>query len=150
MSTALKASFIAVGVPAATWLGVAGYWSYLRFVGEAPSYYVGSMVGLRGLLVGPIQFVTMVVLTLVLRTAIVRASWIVLAAACVAAGGLAITGDAIGMHYFREGEQESAHGVWDTAPHLAGPFAGLLVLCALPWAPNKAMQPTGAPSGAGG
>ena len=150
VSSALKTAFIAGGVPIATWFGIAGFWSYLRWTGEAPTYYVGSMVGLRGLLAGPIQLVTMVVLALVLRAAIARTSWIVLALACVAAAGLAVTGDAIGMHYFRVGSQQTADSVWDFAPHLVGPTVVLLILGALPWAPNTPQQPTSAPSGARG
>ena len=141
MSSALKTAFIAVGVPIATWFGIAGFWSYLRWTGEAPTYYVGSMVGLRGLLVGPIQLVTMVVLGLALRAALARTSWIVLGAAGVVAGVFAITGDAIGMHFFRGGAQETAHHIWDWAPHLVGPAVVLLIICALPWAPRRSSRP---------
>jgi hypothetical protein len=148
VSSALKTPFIAVAVPVATWLGIAGFWSYLQWTGEAPTHYVGSMVGLRGLLVGPVQLVTTVVLALVLRAVLARTSWIVLAAACVASGALAITGDAIGMHFFRHGGQPTADRVWDLAPHFVGPTVMLLIVCARPWAPHEPQQPTSASSGA--
>lgn len=137
MSSPSKTSFIALGVPVATWLGIAGFWSCLRWVGEAPTYYVGSMVGLRGLLVGPVQLVTMAVLALVLRAVLSKTSWVVLAAACMTAGGLAITGDAVGMHFFRDGAQQTADRVWDWAPHFVGPTVMLLMICALPGAHTK-------------
>lgn len=135
MSSPIKTTFIAFGVPIATWFGIAVFWSCLRWTGEAPAYYVSSMVALRGLLVGPIQLVTMVVLTLVFRAAIARTSWIVLVAAAAVAAGLGMIGDALGMHYFRDQAQQSADAVWDLAPHLVGPTV-LLILCALPRAPN--------------
>jgi hypothetical protein len=101
VNSALKTPFIVVGVPVATWLGISAYWSLVRSTGEAPTYYVASMAGLRALLVGPVQLVTMIVLALALRAVLAKTSWVVLAAACVAATGLAVTGDAIGMHYSR-------------------------------------------------
>ena len=149
MSSVLKTAFIGVGVPIATWFGIDVFWSYLRWTGEAPTYYVASMVGLRGMLVGPVQLVTMGVLAFVLRAAIARTSWIVLVPACVVAAGLGFTGDAIGMHYSRECAQQTAEDVWDLAPHVVGPTVVLLILCALPWAPNTAQQPADAPNGAG-
>lgn len=145
VSSALKTAFIAVGVPIATWCGIAGFWSYLRWTGEAPTYYVGSMVGLRGLLAGPIQLVTMVVLGLTLRATLARTSWIVLGAAGVVAGVFAITGDAIGMHFFRGGAQETAHDIWDWAPHLVGPAVVLLIMCHYHGRPPQ--QRMSAPSG---
>ena len=147
VSSALKTPFIAFGVPAATWLGIAAFWSFLRWTGEAPTYYVGSMVGLRGLLAGPVQFMTMVVLALVFRVALTRTPWTFLVAACAVAGALAIAGDAIGMHFFRLEVHQTAERVWDLVPHLVGPTVLLLILCAQPWAPNKTQQPTGSQSG---
>lgn len=135
-----KIPFIVVGVPVATWLGIGTYWAELRSSGEAPAYYVGSMVGLRGFLVMPVQLLAMSLLALVARKILVASSWTVLVIACAIAGAFAYVGDATGMHYFRSGEPDMAHTAWDTLPHFVGPAVIILVTLASPWAPNKSMQ----------
>lgn len=64
MQEIFKLGVSAFGVPAATWLGIDAYWLSLRASGEAPAYHVAAMVGLRGLLAGPMQLLAMVMLAL--------------------------------------------------------------------------------------
>jgi hypothetical protein len=143
-----KTAAFVFAVPFATWAGIAIFWFQLRWAGEAPAYYLASMVFLRALLAGPIQLVTMTVLALLARRAIGRTSWTALAAACALAGVLAFAGDAWGMRCLH-GDARAANLVWNWTPHLVGPAVVVLLHCGLPWTRTSAKPAAGAPDGAG-
>ena len=139
MHPELKIPFVALGIPGATWLGIGAYWSFLRWTGEAPAYYVGSMFGLRGLVAAPLQVVTMVALAAVSRALLRRSSWVLLLAACACTALLAVAGDAFGMHLLRCESVATAHRVWDLLPHVVGPAVLVLVLCVTPRSRSASM-----------
>ena len=149
MQATAKILLVAAGVPFSTWFGIGAYWEWLRWSGEAPTYYVASMARLRACDFAPLQFVVMCVLAVVTRAAIRETSWIVLAIACAVAAVLGAVGDAIGMQYELGKSAAAAHRVWDLSPHLVGPAVVLLLVLASLWAPHPTKPQPTAPSDRG-
>src|SRR5436190_13645573 len=81
MKVNAKVPFVVFGVPLATWFGIRAYWEWLRWSGEAPTYYVASMAGLRACSVMPLQLLVMCALVLVSWRVLIKSSWIVIAIA---------------------------------------------------------------------
>lgn len=127
-----KVLAMAIGLPLATWFGIDAYWSFLRWCGEVPLYYVAAMVGLRGLLTAPLQVLVVGMLAVMARRELARLPWWSLGVAAVLAALLAIAGDAIGMRYSHRADPATAGAFWQFAPHLIGPLVLIAAACLAP------------------
>ncbi|MCB9884189.1 MAG: hypothetical protein H6838_01790 [Planctomycetes bacterium] len=125
MSTLGKALLVGIALPLSMWVGTVAYWSLLRQSGEAPAYYVATMVFFRFAVLAPLQVLSVSGLAIAHRRDLsgIRLGRIVLA--CCACALVAPAADALGLWAMYGRGQPGFF--WYCVPLALGPVA-LIIL----------------------